>query len=142
MKRGTLNIIEDKDICKVRLDSDNGLGLRQNINITSKLQLGRRIYKFYLNAILEELTKGNAVFFYGNRLNMCVDVMKYQTTPYETVMEDIVSNGEMPYVVLNSSVYYNKKNTFKVYPSKKVREKLLDRKGQGGSFSKILRWGY
>lgn len=127
----------DKDIYNIKL-KNNGV-VRYNYNVNSKLALSKKIYKRYMNLIMEELAEGNAVLL-DKKVHFHVKKMEYKYSPYNTTLEELESDGKMPYIVINTGNRYKDERDFLVIPSKSIKEKILNRMGLGKFFTNITKW--
>jgi len=129
------------DICVKNLKLKNGSNVRNNYTVNSKLALSRKIFKRYLNIIMEDLVDGNAVLL-NDKVYFNVMKMDYTYSPYDTVKEELNSKQQMPYIIFNTGNRYKNNRDFLVIPSKSIKKKLYKRLGLGKTFTSIIKWAY
>jgi len=130
---------DDKCVSTIKLNVKGSI--RDYYAVNSKLALSRKVFKSYLNIIMEEMTKGNAVIL-DNKVNFYVKKVKYIYSPYESIKEEIDSDYNIPYIVMNTGSKFKINRDFTVLPSNNIKRSLLKRLGMGKTFTIITKWAY
>jgi hypothetical protein len=109
--------------------------------VNSKEALMRKIFKDYLNIVIDELEKGNAVVLGEKNVSVQVKEKDYYFSPYKDVYDELNSRNKIPYIYLNTGNLITKNREFLILPTKNRKEKFFEYVGKGGLFTKFIK-GY
>ena len=107
-------------------------------SFSKKELLHRRIFRDYINMILEEVSDGNVVVL-NKGVNFYLKEKDVYINPYDDIYERLTANGKMLYIYLNTGEYIKDNKLFLVIPSKKIRSKLLKLKGSGKAYTQVVK---
>jgi len=110
-------------------------------SVNSKEALMRKIFKDYMNIIINELEVGNAVVLGEKGVSVNVKEKEFHYSPYKDVYDELNSRNRIPYLYINTGKLIKANREFLILPSKKRKEKFFEYVGAGGRFTKFIK-GY
>lgn len=111
---------------------------RKYYQSNSKEALMRKIYKDYLNIILDKVIDGDVVVISDKNVTVGMKTKKYKTSPYIDVYEELNADGQIPYIFLNTGDMIKDNRDFLIIPNKKRRDIMIKFIAKGGKFTKLL----
>lgn len=110
---------------------------RKYYSISSKQQLYKKIYKDYLNIIMNKVSEGNIIVLTKSINIYLKDKYAYES-PYEDILDKLAAKNKLAYIYLNTGEMLVQNKDFMIIPSKTIKDKLLDLKKSGKNYTKLI----